>query len=323
MIEKNMDVQFYDFEPRSSSVLKEVLAGLSLSQKMISPKFLYDKKGSEIFEEICTLEEYYPTRAEEEILETFSGEMSRYIGPEAMIIEPGSGAGEKIRTLLPKLKRPRAYVPIEISKEILLRMTDEIHDEFPNLKVLPVCMDFTGELELPITADRKGKKVVFFPGSTIGNFAPDEAVGLLKKFSGLVGKGGGLLIGADLKKDPKILSRAYDDSKGVTAAFNLNLLERFNREISAEFDMKNFAHEARYNAELGRVEMHLVSKLPQFVRVNETVFRFKEGETIHTESSYKYTEDEFKALCGKARFKFCQSWTDVKGQFCVYYFEKD
>jgi dimethylhistidine N-methyltransferase len=321
---ENTQLEFYDFEPRTSSVLKEVLAGLSQGQKSISPKFLYDKKGSEIFEEICQLEEYYPTRAEEEILNSYAKEISRFIGVDSVIIEPGSGSGEKVRLLLPHLSSPEAYVPIEISKEILLRMTEELHEEFPALKVLPVCMDFTKDLDLPLTlANQSGKKVIFFPGSTVGNFAPHEAIELLKKFSRLIGHGGGVLIGADLKKDQQVLERAYDDALGVTAAFNLNLLQRLNREVDAEFNLNNFHHRAIYNPELGRIEMHLVSRVQQMVRVNQTVFRFREGETIHTESSYKYSTREFIDLCGKAKLGLKKFWKDEKGQFCVYYFEKE
>ncbi len=321
---ENMKVEFYDYEPRTSSVLKEVLAGLSQRQKSLSPKFLYDKKGSEIFEEICHLEEYYPTRAEEEILRTHGQEISTFIGDNAVIVEPGSGSGEKVRLILPHLSETRAYIPIEISKEILLRMTEEFQELFPTLKVLPVCMDFTEDLDLPLTLSNiPGKKVVFFPGSTIGNFATHEAVELLRSFSRLIGSGGGLLIGADLKKDYHVLERAYDDSQGVTASFNLNLLQRLNREVDAEFDLNNFQHKAVYNPELGRIEMHLVSRLHQMVRVNQTVFRFREGETIHTESSYKYSTGEFIDLCGKAKLSLKKIWKDEKGQFCVYYFEKE
>lgn len=317
-------VSLVDLEPRTSNLLTEVLMGLSKKQKTVSPKFLYDKKGSEIFEKICEVEAYYPTRAESEIYRLYAQEMAQMIGEEALIIEPGSGSAEKVRFLLKELKAPKGYVPIEISKEILLRTTFELHEEFPYLDVTPVCADFTQEIDLPLSVNsRSGKKVIFFPGSTIGNLYPDEAISFLKKFGKIVGSGGGFLIGADLKKDKAIFELAYDDPEGVTSAFNMNLLERLNREVNASFDLDNFHHEALYNEDLGRVEMHLKSNIPQLVRVNETVFRFNEGETIHTENSYKYSVEEFCELCAKAKLEIKKCWKDPKGLFCVYYFERD
>lgn len=311
-------------DQKSVHILKEVLTGLSRRQKSLPPKLLYDKRGSEIFEKICLLQEYYPTRTESEILKTFAGEIAGMIGSEALIIEPGSGAGEKIRHLLPHLFNPKAYVPIEISKEILFRMTEELKSEFPSLKVIPVNADFSTDLKLPFSnEEEQGKKVIFFPGSTIGNFSPQDAVDFLRSMGHLIGSGGGLIIGVDLKKDPEVFKAAYDDPHGVTAAFNLNLLERLNREASASFDINNFHHEAFYNEKLGRVEMHLVSRIPQMIRVHETVFRFHQGESIHTESSYKYSVDEFLELCGRARFKLRKHWKDRKNLFCVYYFERE
>jgi len=305
-----------------TSILREVLAGLSKSQKSLPTKLLYDKRGSEIFEKICLLKEYYPTRAETEILKTHSHEISTLIGREVIIIEPGSGAGDKIRYLLPHLVEPAGYVPIEISRDILLRMTEELHEEFPSLEVMPLCTDFNQDINLPQQLDSNNyKKVVFFPGSTIGNFGQQEAVTFLKKIGRIIGHGGGLVIGVDLKKNPEVLKNAYDDPHGVTADFNLNLLERLNREISANFNLDNFKHEAFYNEELGRVEMHLVSKIAQLIKVNETIFRFKEGESIHTESSYKYNVDEFAELCAKAKFNLKSTWKDSQNLFCVYYFE--
>ena len=313
-----------DFEHKSVNILKEVLAGLSLGQKSIDPKFLYDKKGSEIFEVICKLPEYYPTRTESLILTEHSKEIAKVMGEDVLIIEPGSGSGEKVRTLLKEMKNIRGYVPIEISREILLKMTEELHQEFPGLKVLPVCADFTQDLDLPLSIDfQGGKRVIFFPGSTIGNFHPDDAVTFLKRISRLLESGGGLLIGVDMKKDKKIIELAYDDPQGVTAAFNLNLLERLNREVEASFDVENFEHEAFYDEEKGRVEMHLKSKVPQLVKVHETMFRFKEGETIHTECSYKYSIEEFCELAAKARFKITKFWTDPEELFCVYFFTKE
>jgi dimethylhistidine N-methyltransferase len=241
----------------------------------------------------------------------------------ALIIEPGSGAGDKIRYLLPHLIRPKSLrSQSKFRKTFLLRMTDELHQEFPQLKVVPVCADFnpdTGICQMVLSAGNC-KKVVFFPGSTIGNLEPLEALHFLKKIGKLVGPGGGLVIGVDLKKDPAIFKIAYDDPHGVTSDFNLNLLERLNREVAADFDINNFSHEAVYDEGQGKIEMHLVSKISQLVRVNQTVFRFQQGETIHTESSYKYSVDEFIELCGKARFRIKKCWKDSQNLFCVYYF---
>lgn len=319
------EIEFLDLGPKDNSLLKEVLTGLSKSQKMIHPKFLYDKKGSEIFERICCVRDYYPTRTEKNILSSHAKEMAALIGPRALIIEPGAGAGEKVRSLLPELEAPVGYVPVEISREILLRMTAELHEEFPSLPVVPVCADFTQDFEFPLTVGQASadKKVIFFPGSTIGNLAPEEAVSFLKKCSRMVGPGGGLLIGVDVKKEKEIFEKAYDDSEGITAEFNLNLLARLNREADATFNLDNFKHKAVYNEELGRVEMHLVSLASQLVKVNQTIFRFREGESIHTESSYKYSTAEFSELAAKARFELKQCWMDEEKLFCVYYFERE
>lgn len=317
-------IEIFDFSVESNDMQKEVLIGLSKSQKTIPPKYLYDEKGSLIFEKICQLPEYYPTRSEHEILKTNAIEMASLIGSDALIIEPGSGSGDKIRHLLKVLKNPKGYIPIEISREILLRMTEELHEEFPDLNTIPVCADFTLDLELPLSVDAySGKKVVFFPGSTIGNLNPSDAVQLLKKFGKMIGHGGAVLIGVDLKKDHQYFEKAYDDSQGITAAFNLNLLERINRELDASFDLKKFAHQAFYNEALGRVEMHLVSKIAQLVRVDHATFRFREGETIHTENSYKYSVEEFCELASKARLEIKKHWQDKKNMFCIYYFEKE
>ncbi len=302
----------------------EVLDGLTRVQKMIPPKYLYDKKGSEIFEEICELPEYYPTRSEQEILTTNVREMAALIGREALIIEPGSGNGKKVRKLLKELECPKGYVPIEISSEILDRMSVEFREEFPDLKVIPVSGDFTMDHELEELEELKAhKKIIFFPGSTIGNLVPHEAIELLKRFSRWIGAGGGILIGVDLKKDQRVLELAYDDPSGVTAAFNLNLLHRLNDELNASFEIQNFTHEAFYNEALGRVEMHLKSKVPQKVIICDKVIHFRGGETIHTENSYKYTVDEFCDLASRAQLSLKSYWKDCRNLFCVYYFEKD
>ena len=315
--------ELIDLEPSNGNILTEVLVGLSKSQKTIPAKYLYDEKGSEIFEVICRLPEYYLTRAENEILQKYSSEISELIGEGPVIIEPGSGSGEKVRGLIEKIKGAITYVPIEISKNILLRMTSELHERFPDLRVIPICADFTLGMDFPLSIDAyAGKKVVFFPGSTIGNFDPEDALAFLKSVTKLIGPNGGLLIGVDLKKNKSVYELAYDDPQGVTAAFNLNLLERLNREVNASFDLINFDHHACYNEVLGRVEMHLRSRVSQLVKVNESIFRFREGETIHTENSYKYTVEEFCELCAKANLKLVKNWKDSNNLFCTYYFVK-
>ncbi len=321
--EEIYSLKIADHAPATGGVLTEVIMGLSRTQKTLPAKLLYDKRGSEIFEEICLLPSYYPTRTETKILRENAAEMAKLIGDDVMIIEPGSGSAEKVRILLHELKGKKSYVPIEISREILLRTTRELLEEFPGMGLYPVCADFTKSLSLPLTVgSRPGKKVVFFPGSTIGNLDPDEAQAFLKEAADMV-SGGGILIGVDMKKNTEILRKAYNDPEGVTAAFNLNLLTRLNRDLNATFNTGNFRHEAVYNEEKGRIEMHLISLLPQIVRVNQTVFRFREGETIHTENSYKYSIEEFTALGRRAGLTLRKSWQDKENLFSVYYFEHE
>jgi dimethylhistidine N-methyltransferase len=303
-------------------LLEEVLLGFSRGQKSIPPKFLYDQRGSEIFERICKLKEYYPTRAENEILREHGREMAAFLGPQALILEPGSGSGEKIRHLIPYLERPSGYLPVEISAEILERMSNEIKSLYPELPLFPECRDFYDYLSSPIVFDHHPEnKAVFFPGSTIGNCTPGEATDLMQKFYQVMHGQGHLLIGVDLKKDPVVLQQAYDDAQGVTAQFNLNLLERLNREAAANFNPDNFYHEAIYNEKHGRVEMHLRSKLLQRVRVNHATFEFRPGESIHTENSYKYTTSEFIELAARTNFEIIKYWKDASELFAVYLFE--
>ncbi|MGE3611297.1 MAG: L-histidine N(alpha)-methyltransferase [Bacteriovoracaceae bacterium] len=322
-MKEHQDLMNTEFNTLRFSMLKEVLVGLSKNQKSIHPKFLYDKVGSEIFDKITSLKEYYITRAEREILKRHARDISRLVGPESLIIEPGSGSGDKIRSILPYLIGPAGYIPLEISHETLSLMSQKLKNDFPKLEIFPVCADFTTDFELPMQFKKTvRKKVVFFPGSTIGNFDPDEACQFLKKTAQIVESGGGLLIGVDMKNDSEHLLKAYDDSEGVTASFNLNLLRRLNDELGSDFDLENFSHLAILNSELGRVEMHLKSQKDQMVKVNQTVFRIKEGETIHTENSYKYSVGEFVELCGSVKFKLVKYWQDSKNLFTVYYFER-
>lgn len=299
----------------------EIYHGMVSPQKMIHPKFLYDRRGSEIFQEICLTYDYYPTRCEKEILEFHSQEMADLIGPGAVIIEPGSGASEKVRYLLEKLERPAGYIPIEISEEILNRAAFEIRTLFPHMEVPAICADFTETFDCSHALQGE-KEVIFFPGSTIGNLDPSDAVKFLRRLSSMIKPNGGFLIGVDTKKSSEVFLRAYDDGEGVTAKFNLNLLERLNREYKGDFDVSNFTHEVLYDEKKGRVEMHLKSLSPQYVRLNDCVFSFMAGETIHTESSYKYSPEEFAGIASEAGLNLVKSWTDSEEMFRVYYFEK-
>jgi L-histidine N-alpha-methyltransferase len=312
-----------DLSPAQAEFREDAWRALQANPKTISPKWLYDRQGSKIFEKICEVEAYYPTRAETEILKHGAREMAHLIGRNAVLIEPGAGNGVKVRHLLDALESPQAYVPVEISKDALIPAANSLRKAYPRLSVVPVCADYTKGISLPEALEEKaGRRVVFFPGSTLGNFDPAEAESFLAKMGQLVGEGGGILLGVDLKKDRAVLERAYADPEGVTAAFNLNLLRRMNRELQANFVLSRFAHRAVYNENLGRIEMHLVSAQDQIVRVAGRSFRFRRGETIHTESSYKYSVEEIASLAERAGLKLVRTWTDARGRFADYYLEK-
>jgi dimethylhistidine N-methyltransferase len=301
----------------------DVIHGLSQPQKAIPCKYFYDEVGSALFDEICELDEYYLTRAEVAILRAHAGEMAAAIGEDCELIEFGSGSGLKTRLLLEQLREPRAYLPIDISREPLERSALDLTERFPALRVRPVHADFTTHFSLPETGDPKARRVVYFPGSTIGNFSPRAAVTLLRAIATLVGDGGGLLIGFDLDKDEAIVWPAYNDRRGVSAAFNLNVLARINRELGADFDLGAFAHRAVYARALERVEMYLISKRMQDVRIAHTGFPFREGEAIHTEYSYKYSAGHFSHLTAQAGFRLVQEWLDPRGYFSVRYLVVD
>ena len=290
--------QFHDFEPQLADFRQEVLDGLNQSPKTLPCKFFYDDQGSRLFDQICTLPEYYPTRTELGLLQQHGAAIAELLG-RCVLVEYGSGSNQKIRTLLQHIDAA-AYMPVDISKEFLLQSSIDLANEFTDLDVMPVCGDYSRAMTLPsYELDSGLKHVGFFPGSTIGNFTPDEAVTFLKQVSQSVNN---LLIGIDLKKDKRILDAAYNDSAGVTATFNLNLISRINRELDGSFDLSRFSHRAAYNELQGRIEMHLVSKCAQIVSVAGRQFKFREGETIHTENSYKYGCDEFTQLAERAGF---------------------
>jgi dimethylhistidine N-methyltransferase len=291
-----------DLDPASADFLAEAIAGLSHSPRTLPYKFFYDERGSELFQRICELPEYYVTRTELQILNERGSEIASCLGAEIELIGLGTGAGTKTRILLEELRDPVAYVPVDISKEQLEQSTQLFRRLFPSLEILPVCADYLQPVVLPTPARDPSRKVVYFPGSTIGNFEPTAATNFLRRIYNVCGKEGGLLIGVDLQKDKGILERAYDDAQGVTAQFNLNLLTRANRELGADFRVEQWKHRAIYNAEAGRIEMHLISSRDQTVHIANQEFRFRDGEGIVTEYSYKYTPAEFTVLLQDAGF---------------------
>jgi len=300
----------------ASELRAAVLNGLGQLQKTILSKFFYDAEGSRLFDRICALPEYYPTRTETAILRAHASAIAAALPPRVVLVEYGSGASVKIRLLLDALDRPAAYVPIDISGSHLRAAASVLAFDYPAVTVIPVCADFTRPTALPPGLP-EGARVGFFPGSTIGNFHPPEARRLLRSFRRQLGPGGRLLIGIDLKKDPAILHAAYNDAAGVTAAFNRNLLARINRELDASFDLAAFEHLAFWNPAAGRMEMHLRSRIRQTVFVAGRPFRFSAGETIHTENSYKYSVEEFTALGDAAGWATASLWTDPERLFSV------
>jgi L-histidine Nalpha-methyltransferase len=296
--------------------LQDVIAGLSLPQKALPPKYFYDAAGSKLFEKICRLPEYYLTRAELELTRRNIGALARFAGRRCELIEYGSGESVKTRLLVRAL-RPAAYLPVDISAAALDLATRKLAREFPWLKIIPLTADFSRPIQIPVM-NAKARRVVYFPGSTIGNFTPEESHAFLRMTRGQVGPEGAMLVGVDLKKDPAILHAAYNDSRSVTATFNLNLLARASRELGADFDLRRWRHYAFYNAPLGRIEMHLASLKRQTVNVSAYRFSFETGETIHTENSYKYSVEEFRALAARAGFLGKHLWTDSKGLFALH-----
>ncbi len=297
----------------------DVLRGLSAAAKSIPCKYFYDEAGSKLFDQICELEEYYPTRTELAIMERHAQEMADLAGPSCLLVEYGSGSSVKSRLLLDRLATPVAYVPVDISREHLRLSASALARAYPHLEVLPICADFTQPLELPVPALRSRRRLVYFPGSTMGNLTPEEAIRLLRRTAQLGGPYSGLLLGVDLKKDPQILHTAYNDKQGVTAAFNLNLLERINRELGADFQTAQFWHHASYNPREGRIEMYLISQKEQRVRIGSQAVTLAEGEAIRTEYSYKYSLAEVKHLAAAAGYEVRRVWTDDRNYFCVAY----
>ena len=299
-----------------SAFHEDVVAGLSLPQKALPPKYFYDAAGSRLFERICRLPEYYPTRAELALTRRHLADIARFARRGAALIEYGAGEGLKTRILIRGM-RPSVYLPIDISEDALYRAAKRLQREFPKLSIVAMKGDFSRPLDIPAFS-RRERRVVYFPGSTIGNLSPDEAHAFLGMTRGQVGRNGAMLVGVDLKKDPTVLHAAYNDSRGVTAAFNLNVLARINRELGGDFDLRRWRHYAFYNAAAGRIEMHLASLARQGARIGSHRFEFERGETIHTENSYKYSVEEFQALAAAAGFRAAKVWLDPKGLFALH-----
>lgn len=311
---------FYDHQPQNDNLYDEVITGLNKHPRTIPPKFFYDETGSKLFEAICKMQEYYLTRTEMSILKDNIDEIANYIGEGCLLIEPGSGNCHKVRVLLDAIAA-HTYMPLDISRDYLLSVAHGLVREYPELNVTAACVDYT--LPQDFSYYPQGmRRVAFFPGSSIGNFELDNAVQFLGNIAELVQKEGSLLIGVDLQKDPDILNAAYNDTQGTTAAFNLNLLTRINRELGADFQLDNFTHSAFYNEKKGRIEMHLISRCAQTVKIGRNRFTFKQGETIHTENSYKYTIDGFHDLTRRAGFVPVKVWTDAAGLFSVHYLRR-
>ena len=310
---------YLDLQPSTSSFLEDVIVGLSAERKSLPPKYFYDALGSKLFDAICELPEYYPTRTELAMLTRAAGEIAQRVGPRSAIIEYGSGSGRKTRTLIQALQ-PLAYVAIDISREQLQSATAQLSAEFREVRMFAVCADYTTVVPLKaLDAMRVTRRLVYFPGSTIGNFTVPEARQFLVNSRDVAGHGGAMLVGVDLKKDSRVLHAAYNDAQGVTAAFNLNVLRRINRELNGDFDMESFQHHAFYDQTRGRIEMHLVSARDQKVHVDGHTFSFAAGESIHTENSYKYSVEQFQQLAHDAGFEADHYWVDAQKLFSMHF----
>ena len=311
---------FIDRKLEQADFLTEVTAGFAKLPKSIPPKFFYDETGSNLFNQISSTPEYYVTRTEVALLKQIGKEISALAGPGRVVIEYGCGLSVKISTLLSALDEPAEYLAIDISREHSLRTAANIANNFPNVRVGAICADFLRGLELPeLDGKNKNKRLAFFPGSTIGNQTPEEAGEFLQMVRNVVGVGGNLLIGVDLKKNKIILNAAYNDAQGYTAAFNLNLLHRIKNELNADVDVDAFRHLAFYNEQESRIEMHLVSTQDQAIFLNGRTFQFIQDETLHTENSYKYSLDGFAELASKNGFLVMKSWTDRDNLFSIQY----
>jgi dimethylhistidine N-methyltransferase len=316
------NVKLYDLHPPIENFRADALAGLTTLQKTIAPKFLYDKQGAELFDQICTLEEYYLTRTEMTILRTAADQIAELLG-DAALIEFGSGSSQKVRIILDAAPQLSTYVALDISKQHLQESCVDLTKAYPRLETIAICTDYTQPVQLPIIPSlHQRRKVGFFPGSSIGNLEPEAAISFLKNTATLLGPGGGLLIGVDLKKSKDILEPAYDDRQGISAAFALNLLARMNRELGTDFDLNQFTYRAFYNP-VGRIEMYIVSLANQVVHLEGVEIPFWKGETLRTEYSYKYSIEEFQTLARSAGLHPAHVWTDTDRLFSLHYLTVD
>jgi dimethylhistidine N-methyltransferase len=314
-----LTLSLHDCAPGLATFHAEALAGLRSFEKTLPCKYFYDQRGSQLFDQICDLPEYYPTRTEAGIMRDHIGEMAALFGPDCLLIEYGSGSSTKTRILLDHLPHLAGYVPMDISREHLHQTAEDLASAYPHLDILPLCADYTADFDLPSACRPVRSRAVYFPGSTIGNFHRHDASEFLSRIAAVCGRGGGLLIGVDLRKAPQILEPAYNDKQGVTAEFNLNLLRRMNQELGADFDLDQFAHYSFYNGFVGRIEMHLMSLKMQTVHLGDAAIEFEEEETILTECSYKYSLPEFAAMASSAGLQVRKVWTDTEHKFSIQY----
>lgn len=319
-------LRFYDNQPIAQDILTEVIAGLSQPQKVLPAKYFYDQQGSRLFEAITKLPEYYPTRIEIDLLRKHRESIANLVKDDVWLLEYGSGASLKIRLLLQAI-RPNCYVPMDISKDFLLSSAESLMDDYPWLDVYAACVDYSQPVRLPADMISPAQKLGFFPGSSIGNFSPQEAQLFLQGVRNTLGKDGAMLIGVDLQKDKQVLEAAYNDCQNVTAAFNFNILHHINRVLGTQFNVNYFEHKAIYSEEKGRIEMHLVSTMDQIVKISDANnpegesknITFKTGESIHTENSYKYSKQSFTDLIAGAGFEVRECWSDDKDYFAMFY----
>lgn len=312
-----------DQHPSDEDILNDVLTGLSQQPRRLSSKYFYDSRGSKLFEQICEQPEYYLTRAELALMERHVDDIAEVVGPDVQLVEYGSGSGIKTRMLLQHLVSPVAYVPVEISRSALAASVEQLGAEFPQIEMLPVIADFTQPVDLPTPQRAVGRTVIYFPGSTIGNFEPTAAQGLLETMRSELGEQGAILIGVDRVKDPAIIEAAYNDAAGVTAAFTLNMLARFNRELGADFDLSGFRHRAHYNGMAERIETFIDSVRDQDVHIAGHTFHFEAGDSILVEFSCKYSPQSFARLAARAGLHIHQSWTDPEGLFSLHCLNPD
>lgn len=315
-------ITLHDLEPNLEDFQDAVIFGLTQDKKQLPCKFFYDQAGSKIFDQICELDEYYPTRTEIAILQSCAEEIAKLAGEKPLLVEYGSGSSVKVRTLIDSLN-PAAYVPIDISRDHLVESAENFASDYPEMEVIAVCADYSDDFLLPqLVTEDYNRKVAFFPGSSLGNFTPDQGLKFLKRVSSQLSVEDTFVIGLDLIKDRAVLHAAYNDEKGVTAAFNLNLLARINKELDGNFDLDQFVHKAHYNEAHDRIEMHIESLTEQQVQVGETEFAFKSGETIHTENSHKYDIADFQKMAKSAGFQPVKVWTDERDWFSVHLLQK-